>query len=713
MPRAMSTSNKCRLLVLILLTIWSAGNDTHAQDPGEVIRVYTDVVQTDVMVFDKSGRFVENIRKEDFDLKIDGKSRAIDFLELVRAGKLNEDSQLSAARGSRSNRSSPLGAVPLDRGGTIFFYVDDLHLDLAGLAAAQKVITHFIDKEMGQNDEVAIASPSGQIGFLQQLTDNKSVLRSALTRLKYRPYTVRDFQLPRMTEYHALLIERYDHDLTGYFIEETMRANPGMTREMAENYVRSRSRTLLQQAAQVTSGTLAGLEQVVRTAAALPGRKLVFLISGGFFLDESNDSINRLRRVTSAAARSGVVIYSMDARGLVASLSDASEGGSFDPTGRLERANHSELRASQDSLYALAADTGGKAIFNTNALEPGLNRALEETAVYYLLGWKPDREGTNPRRFRRIEVSIPSRPELTVRVRRGFFEEEPAPLTVTKAKSQKPQENPIAKLHQALTEIYPVTELPVDLRVNYVDTPDQGLMISVSLQVAGDFLSSTPGANPLTGVVDIAGNVHNDKGQVGARFSDRITIRGPASATSLSDFAYTHNVFLKPGLYQIRVSAQDRNSGRVGSANTWIEVPDLSSGDLTLSSLLVGEQVKRPTTIPAGEDSNPEIRMSVDHRFRRGLDLSFVVFIYNAARSGSESDVALQVQLIRDDQPVMTTALKKLSTENVKDLKRIPYAALVPLDQPVGRYLLRVTAIDRISKTSAIRDTRFEIIDPR
>ena len=109
----------------------------------------------------------------------------------------------------------------------------------------------------------------------------------------------------------------------------------------------------------------------------------------------------------------------MDARGLVASLGDISTQAEFDVSGTLQRANSSELHASQDSLYALAADTGGRAVFNTNSLEPGLGRALKETSTYYLLAWKPER-GSQQSKFRRIEVKVVGRPDLIVQVRRGF-----------------------------------------------------------------------------------------------------------------------------------------------------------------------------------------------------------------------------------------------------------------------------------------------------
>src|ERR1044071_1810713 len=173
------------LLSLFLLTAWSAtsAQTTPAPSPKpqeDVVRVYTELVQTDVMVFDKQGKFVNNLTANDFELRIDGKPRPIQGFEQISAGS-DEESQLSAARGSTTiNLKRP---VPLDRGRIVFFYVDDFHMDLGSIAAAKKVITAFIEKEMGQNDQAAITSPTGQIGFLQQLTSDRTVLKLALDRL--------------------------------------------------------------------------------------------------------------------------------------------------------------------------------------------------------------------------------------------------------------------------------------------------------------------------------------------------------------------------------------------------------------------------------------------------------------------------------------------------------------------------------------------------
>jgi VWFA-related protein len=179
------------LCVLLLMGSSPVAQTPQTQSPppqkaqDEVVRVYTELVQTDVMVLDKQGKFVDGLKKEDFELRIDGQVRAIEAFEKIIAGS-NEEAQLAAARGATTiNLKRP---VPLDRGRVVFFYLDDFHMDLPGVVAARKVISTFIDKQMGQNDQAAITSASGQIGFLQQLTGDRKVLRAALERVTARLY---------------------------------------------------------------------------------------------------------------------------------------------------------------------------------------------------------------------------------------------------------------------------------------------------------------------------------------------------------------------------------------------------------------------------------------------------------------------------------------------------------------------------------------------
>ncbi len=693
----------------------------HAQqDQTDVLRVFTELVQTDVMVFDKEGHFVDGLKKADFELRIDGQPKPIDFFERVTAGSANEESQLAAARGSsnRTNNPGTAAPAPLDRGRPIFFYLDDLHLDLGSLNAAKKVISDFVDKQMAQNDEVAITSASGQIGFLQQLTDNKTVLHAALGRLKFRSYAVTDNDRPPMTEYQALQIERFDRDVTDFFVEKTMIENPGMTRNTAENQVHTRARLILQQAESVTMASLTGLDSLIRSANKLSGRKLVFLISGGFFLDTQSGSTDRIQRITSAAARSGVVIYSMDARGLVTPGGDASTAAAFDITGRLERGAIGELSASQDAMHALARDTGGKAVFNTNALGPGLTKALKETSAYYLLAWKPEGETQHATKFHRIEVKVVGRPQLAVQVRRGFFDVEPAPLAAKSSKPKEPEPKTTAEtdLRRELGSTFPGRAIPISLSLTYLNTADKGWLLSTMMAVPSSFLTFEPVGGKQVAALEVAGVFFNDKGQSGGSFKQRVTLEArPDYASGKGSVRYSHPLFLQPGLYQVRVGARDPKSGRIGSATDWIEIPNLKPTQLGISSLMIG---LRPSAAVNSNSENGQtiansLEVNISHRFPRDGYLRFAVFVYNPARgpaADSRPDVALQVLMVRDDQPVVATALKKISTDNLTDFSRIPYAGEIPLaGLPAGRYLLKVSVIDRISKQSASQETRFEI----
>ena len=178
------------------------------------------------------------------------------------------------------------------------------------------------------------------------------------------------------------------------------------------------------------------------------------------------------------------------------------------------------------------------------------------------------------------------------------------------------------------------------------------------------------------------------------------------------DIMYTYPTTLEAGLYQVRVAARDDKSGRIGSAHSWIRIPDLSKKQLTTSSLLVGERTQTTTTNISKEENLAPISLSATHRFKNQSALRFLIFAYNTALSPTDGkpDVAVQVQVLRDNQPVITTALRKVTTAGVPDITRLPYAAEIPLDGlGAGQYVLQVTLIDKLSKKSISQQTHFEV----
>src|SRR5207247_11057619 len=128
----------------------------------------------------------------------------------------------------------------------------------------------------------AITSGTGQIRFQQPLTDDKRVLQAAADRLQSRTYTTKDSQRPVMTEYQALLIDNGNEDVFVYFVDELMRLDPTLPRNMAAAIIQGRASQTVQQASYITNGTLNSLMTLVTNSAALPGRKRTFLTSARF-----------------------------------------------------------------------------------------------------------------------------------------------------------------------------------------------------------------------------------------------------------------------------------------------------------------------------------------------------------------------------------------------------------------------------------------------
>jgi len=696
------------------------------KDDEEVVRISTELVQTDVMVFDGSGKFVDGLKPEQFELRVDGKPQQVVFFERVRAGTVNEDAQIAAARGGAGGTSAGGAAVPLDRGRTVVFFVDDLHLSPVSSIHIRKTIQRFIDEEIGQNDEAAVISASGQVGFLQQLTDNKAVLRAAVSRINARPHNVRDGQQPIMTEVHASAIERSDTSVQDYFVEHLLRENPFMRREMAESFVQSRARNILQQSNAVAMTTLHTLASVVRGYGPLPGRKVLFFVSDGFLIDDRNSAVReRMRAISDAAARAGVVIYSLDAQGLRTGQPDASEPGNFDPGGRLAGANMSEVTAMQAPLLALAADTGGRALVNSNALGRVVSGALKETALYYLLAWRPEAAAAaGSPKYQRIEVAVRERPDLRVLVRRGFYNGAPppeAPPAEKKKKGDKKSDSapeapqPSAAERELMSALYaphPRAALPTSMAVGYVYGEKEGGLLTVSVEIEREALTFIQGEQKRADF-DLLGAVIDDRGKAVRHFGQRLSVTPTKLVPeSQQHVIYSFRVPLAPGLYQVRAAARDANSGRTGSAMQWVEMPELKRQQFAMSSIFLGEREAGQQEAQAkAEDISESVLLSVDRRFARTSHVRFLTFVYNSATAPTGApDVAIQVQIFRDDQPILTAPLSKLRADAGADFARLPYMAELNLASfPRGRYVLQITAIDRAAKTSASQRARFVI----
>jgi VWFA-related protein len=694
--------------------------------PDDVVRVNADLVQTDVVVLDKQRHFVDGLTRKDFVLSIDGRPQPVAFFERVTTGDANEEAQLALARGqAREQGVDPSALRPLDRGRVIFFFVDDFHLSVASAKQVRDMLRHFIETDLGQNDLMAVMSASGQVGFLQQLTDEKIVLRAAVERLKPGAPALRDYEQPTMSEYHALaIVAEHDTQVLNFYAAPIIRANPEIDPTVARHMVEARAQALLQQAANITARTLYTLEGAIQPAAALPGRKVVFFLSDGFYLDRTNTgTLAQLRRVANAAAQAGAVIYTIDTRGLSTDWAQPADALPGDPTGVILSASFGAVAAAQDPLNALAADTGGRAFLNSNALAAGISDALSETKRYYLLAWQPDEDNARARQTGRLAVTVAGHSDYTVLLRRGYFrlaaDAIPRVLTI-RHKPPAPNATPTPtpqtapELISAIVAPYPTSALPTSVSVDYQDTPQYGPVVTAAVQVDSESIDFEPAAGQSVATIEVAGVVFDTDGRQVTSFKNSLTLATAARTQRPAGWRgliSQYNLQLKPGLYQVRVAARDVRTNRLGSAMRWIEIPDLTTGALALASLQLGE---RKSVAPERTNATADlIAPSVDGQFANKSALRFHTYVYNAARSGArqqQPDVALQVQVFRDNQPVVTAPLALVRARGADDPKRLPYEAELSLDALTpGRYQLRVTAVDRTAKTTATRQVSFEV----
>jgi VWFA-related protein len=685
-----------------------------SDESDEVLRVETELVQTAVTVLDRQGRFVEGLRREQFEMTVDGKPQPVTFFEQVMATGVRR--QLAAAPGKADTTAAagPSSPPATERGRTVFLFVDDVHLTQYSHGLVRQTLRRYVDTRMGQNDQTALVTTTGQLGFLEQLTDDKQVLRAAAERINLRAQVSSLTGRPHITTYQAIAIdERNDSRILEFLVDETMRTTPTLPRGQAEQLVRHRARIIALDAAGKTRATLSALESVLRTSARLPGRKVVILLSDGFILQTQNtNEAEQLRRITDAAARAEAVVHAVDARGLATDpYFEAARDVPPDPTGRGLAASHStaEMRAQQDPLRTIADETGGRAVVNTNDLPGGIERAVEESSRYYLLAWRPEREENRRGQFRRIEVAVAGRPDLSVRLHRGYIEPDAKP----DAKRDKPARpaTPQEALRAELSAAFPARQLPVALAVSFVDLPDAGAVVTASASVPSYPLAFKPAGGKQAAAFELACFVFDQQGKPAASAQERITVSTADEAESgipQRDIAYNFRFDkLPPGLYQVRVAARDEGSGRIGGAARWIEIPDLKKRRLALSSLLVGR-------LPAGARAAfDQLEFAASHRFARASRLGFYAYIYNASRGEggrAAPDLTARVRVLHNDRALIDSGERKVSTEGADDPARLPYGADFDLSTlPPGRYLLEVAVTDGRAKQTAKQTARFEI----
>jgi VWFA-related protein len=769
-PRAVTLTAVLSIVVLVMIAAFEAAPRTAvraqerppqpAQTPAQtqtppaqepVVRIATELVQIDIVVTNREGKLVGDLKREDFQLLEDGVPQQLSHFAV---GTATRPATWLTAERPRRNPSESTVVQPVEVPNRyVVLAVDDIHIAPENLAYAKQMLQRFLREQMTSGDQVAVATTTGSLGLLQQFTNERPVLERAINRLTSQQRSATNaFDVPRITDYQAELIDLGDQDATELAVQEILRLeNPqppqpprggrsssqanegGMSpRERAAVQARSRARMIVTENAHFTQSTLSTLENLIRSLRDLPGRKLMVLLSDGFFMGGSigNKSLD-IRRVTDAATRAGVVIYAMDTRGLYATnpAGDASQPSGIEQTlpGARARIEGSGLEARRNGLNALARDTGGFPVFDTNDFSVGLKRILADNETYYVLAWEPE-QSYRDGRFRKIEVKLLGHPELKVRTRKGYFapDDRAKAKEVEKAKEieRKGEKAILAakqeQLRVGLAALFPLRAVPVELAADFIDTLESGAVALVTAQIEAATLNFAAANGMQKTALDVVTVIFDEKGKVVTNFSDRLNLNLQPQVHEQvlrRGLLYRKLVQLKPGFYQVRLAIREEGSGQLGSASRWVEITDITQKKLTLSSILItGSDPLSGSPGSPGSKDDPKIGgyeprpTQAQRRFASDGSIDFLLFAYNARLAEGQADLVVQSQIFSGSKLVYSTPLTRITSEGAPDLQRLPYAARLSLNTfDPGEYELRLLVIDRLAKATADRRVNFTI----
>jgi len=460
-----------------------------------------------------------------------------------------------------------------------------------------------------------------------------------------------------------------------------------------------------------TDRKLSAIEDASKKLGAFPEKKaLVYFTSGVGKTGVENQS--QIKATTNAAIRANVSIYSIDARGLVANppggdASQASPRGTGIITGTKQAGIKASFQDSQETLTTLSADTGGKAMLDTNDLTMGIRQAQDDINSYYIIGYSP-KNSADDGKMRRIDVRLVNK---TISAKLDFRKAYYANKTFAKFNASDKER----QLEEALTLGDPVSELPLALEVDYFRVAKDRYSFPISVKIPGSAIGLQKKGAKQVADIDFIGQVRDASGKLITGVRDNITIKlgeGDAAAIGRRNIQYDAVPLpLPPGTYSLRFLARENQSGKMGAFETKFTIPDLSAEKtLRLSSIIWSNQREAATSTVGSVNNSKKVLAahplvqdgqkivpSITKVFRKDQTMYVFFEVYDPAMDPDRKVPSLtaEVELIAGGRRVFTSApvrLNKLVDKRPGVAQfsfQIPLAKLAP-----GQYISQVNVID-------------------
>ncbi|HUB19993.1 MAG TPA: VWA domain-containing protein [Acidobacteriaceae bacterium] len=586
---------------------------TQRQGSTFTLKVNSDLVLTNVVVRDKkTGQLVKGLTEKDFTITEDGKPQHIisfDFENVDEAAVLNEATINAASpNGIFGAKNGTATTEELRNHRLIVMFFDLTSMQPDDIDRAQDAARNYINRQMKPADLVALVSLDNSLSLDQDFTSNRDLLLHAVN--SYNGTESQGFA-PGATS-------------TTNQVEDASAFTPDESEYNDLN----------------TDRELFAIEEISRSLAYLNEKKSLLYFSGGIQRDgiENQASLNA---AINASVRANVSIYSVDARGLqaISPLGDATTGnlrGANSFNGAALQNNLDSNFNTQEVMSTLSSDTGGKAFFDSNDFSPAFTRIQNDTSAYYVLGFHSTdlrRDG----RYRRLSIKI-DRSDVKLEYRPGYY----APADYRHATKDERER----QLEEELASDLPATDMAVYMQALYFRLAENRFYVPISLVVPGSQIPFVKGGDRDKATLDIIGQVKDTAGHDIGDVRDTVKLAVDESQqVRQKNVQYTTGFNLPTGKYHVKFVVRENETGRMGSFETDLTVPDLKKVPLRMSSVVLASQ-----RMPAGkkQQDSPLVRdgeqlvPNLPHVFRQDQHMYLLYEVYDPAKAtGAEANAVV------------------------------------------------------------------------
>ena len=555
----------------LIAVILSAGMMSYGQQtggagaPGKTyqFQANSQLVVVNVAAKDKSGALLAGLTAADFTIAEDGRAQQIKVFEYQRLEEAALVAQAPAtAPGAAGEAAQKANGIAPARAGEVKYkdrrllalFFDQAGMPVADQLRAQQAALKFIRTETTASDMVAVMTYATSLNVVQDFTADRDVLTKVIRGLTASDTGTANGSTGDASE--ADTGAAYTADDSEFNIFNTDRQ-------------------------------LAALESAVKMLGSLAEKKaLVYFASG--MTRTGIDNQAQLRATVNAAIRNNVAFYPVDARGLVATapLGDATQGlpgGQGMYSGGSQRSAQSNFQGQQETLYTLAADTGGKALLDNNDLSQGMVQAQKDISSYYILGYYSSNLAADGR-YRRIKVQVNRKASARLDYRTGYF--------AAKEFKQFTSGDRERQLQEALLLGDPVTDLTVAVEVDYFRLGRDRYFVPVSVKIPGSDIELARKGGAESTRLDFIGEVKDAKGVLQGTVRDDIAVKlkgGTVGGLATRNLEYDTGFTLPPGSYTLKFLARENETGKMGTFESKFVVPDLTGERkyLPLSSVVL------------------------------------------------------------------------------------------------------------------------------